>query len=75
MADSTPNFLYIIAIFPIKVRPARHLPEMTNAAIVIKLEGQSQWSDMPLDVVSQFSGQEMTIFEDIDSAKDWLVEE
>lgn len=27
-----------------------------------------------LDVVSQYSGQEMTIFDDIEKAKDWLVE-
>ena len=30
---------------------------------------------MLLDVVSQFSGQEMTIFNNVDTAKDWLVEE
>jgi hypothetical protein len=49
-------------------RTTRHLQKVA----VIGVPGIRR---MLLNVVSQFSGQEMIIFDDIESAKDWLVEE
>lgn len=50
------------------VRTTQHLQKVA----VIGVSGIRR---MLLDVVSQSSSQEMTIFDDTDAAKDWLVEE
>jgi hypothetical protein len=67
--NQTTATVEVVEIF--KQSSARTTRHLKKVAVV----GVSGLRRMLLDVVSRFSGQEMTVFDNLEAAKNWLVEE
>jgi len=67
--SQTTTTVEVVEIF--KQSSARTTRHLKKVAVV----GVSGLRRMLLDVVSRYSGQEMVVFDNLESAKNWLVEE
>jgi hypothetical protein len=67
--SNTTTTVEVVELF--KKSSARTTNHLHKVAVV----GLSGIRRMLLDVISRFSGQQMTIFDNVEAAKDWLVQE